>query len=136
MTNHDPGGLFVPDNICTKTGRRVLDVLCKKHLDARIPKERAFNSYANSAESLETMPIDCYEEQISTQVAHLSGGAGPCGVDGTTMKEWLLCHDVSSEHLREEMAHWVVWLSNGSPLYAAYRAVNLAPMLAADKNLE
>jgi hypothetical protein len=79
------------------------------------------------------MPIACYEEQISLQAAHLSGGAGPCGVDGSTLKEWLLHHEVSSERLREEMAHWVVWLSNDSPPFAAYRAVSLARMLVADK---
>ncbi len=108
VTNRDPGGLYALNNICTKTGHQVLDVLHKKHPDACIPKERAFDNYANSAGLLEAMPIACYEEQISTQAAHLSGGAGPCGVDGTTLKEWLLRHEVSSERLREEMAHWVV----------------------------
>jgi hypothetical protein len=122
VTDRDPGGLYAPDDICTKTGRRVLDVLREKHPDARIPEERAFDSYANSAEVLEVMPIACYEEQISLQAAHLRGGAGPCGVDGTMLKEWLLRHEVSSERLREEMAHWIVWLSNDSPPFAAYRA--------------
>ncbi len=133
VTDRDPGGLYAPEDICTKIGRRVLDVLCEKHPDARIPKECAVDSYANSAELLEAMPIDCYKEQISLRAAHLSGGAGPCGVDGTTLKEWLLRHEVSSERLQKEMAHWVVWLSNGSPPFAAYRAINLAQMLAADK---
>jgi hypothetical protein len=111
----------------------VLDVLREKHSGARIPKELAFDDYANSAELLEAMPIACYEEQISLRAVHLSGGAGPCGVDGTTLKEWLLRHEVSSEHLRDEMAHWVVWLSNDSPPFAAYHAVNLSRMLAGDK---
>jgi hypothetical protein len=102
VADRDPGRLYALDDICTKTGRWVLDVLRKKHPDARIPKESAFNSYANSAELLEVMPIACYEEQISLQAAHLSGGAGSCGVDGSTLKEWLLCHEVSSERLREE----------------------------------
>jgi len=133
VTDRDPGGLYAPDDICTKTGRQVLDVLHKKHPDARIPEERTFDSYANSAELLEAMPIACYEEQISLRAAHLRGGAGPCGIDGTMLKEWLLCHQVSSERLREEMAHWVVWLSNDSPPFATYRAVNLARMLGADK---
>ena len=133
VTDCNPGGLYAPDDICTKTGHLVLDILREKHPDAHIPKECAFGSYTNSAELLEAMPIDCYEEQISLQAAHLSGGAGPCGVDGTTLKEWLLRHEVSYERLREEMAHWVMWLSNGSPPFAAYRAVNLASMLAADK---
>ena len=133
VTDRNPGGLYAPNDICIKTGRQVLDVLHEKHPDARIPKERVYDSYANSAELLEAMPIACYEEQISLQAAHLCGGAGPCGVDGTMLKEWLLRHEVSSERLREEMAHWVVWLSNDSPPFAAYRAVNSARMLAADK---
>jgi hypothetical protein len=126
VTDRNPGGLYAPNNVCTKTGCQVLDILREKHPDACIPEERAFDSYANSAELLEAMPIACYEEQNSKQAVHLSGGAGPCGVDGTTLKEWLLCHEVSSERLREEMAHWVVWLSNDSPPFAAYHAVNLA----------
>jgi hypothetical protein len=133
VTDRDPGGLYAPDNICTKTGCRVLEVLREEHLDARIPNEHAFDSYANSAELLEVMHIACYKEQISLRAAHLCGGAGPCGVDGTMLKEWLLCYEVSSERLREEMAHWVMWLSNDSPPFAAYRAINLARMLAADK---
>jgi hypothetical protein len=92
-----------------------------------------FDYYANSVELLEAMPIACYEEQNSLCAVHLSGGAGPCGVDGTTLKEWLLYHEVSSKRLQEEMAHWVVLLSNDSPPFAAYRAVNSSRMLAGDK---
>ena len=65
VTDRDPGGLYAPDNICTKPGRRVLDVLREKHPDARIPEESAFDFYTNSAELLEVMPIASYEEQIS-----------------------------------------------------------------------
>jgi hypothetical protein len=54
---------------------------------ARIPEELTFHEYANSAELLKAMPIACYEEQISLRAVHLSGGAGPCGVDGTTFFE-------------------------------------------------
>ena len=115
VTDRDPGGLYAPDNICTKPGRRVLDDLREKHPDARIPEESAFDFYTNSAELLEVMPIASYEEQISLRAVHLSGGAGPCEVDGSTLKEWLLRHEVSSECLREEMVHLVVWLSNDSP---------------------
>ena len=48
VTDRDPGGLYAPDDICTKTGRRVLDVLREKHLDACIPEDCAFDSYANA----------------------------------------------------------------------------------------
>ena len=46
VTVRNPGGLYAPDNICTKTGCRMLDVLRKKHPDACIPEEHAFDSYA------------------------------------------------------------------------------------------
>ncbi len=94
VTNCNPGGLYAPDDVCTKTGCWVLDVLCKKHPDACIPKEHAFDSYNNSVELLEVMPITCYKEQNSIHAVHLYGWAGPCGVDGTTLKEWLICHEV------------------------------------------
>ncbi len=73
----------------------MLDVLRKKHPGARIPKECAFDYYANSMELLKAMPIACYKEQISLRAVHLSGGAGPYGVDGTTLKKWLLCHELA-----------------------------------------
>jgi hypothetical protein len=132
-TDHNPGGLYAPNNVCTKMGLWVLDIIRKQHPGACIPKELAFDDYANSAELLEAMPIACYKEQIFLYAVHLSGGAGPCGVNGTTLKEWLLHHEVSSKRLQEVMAHWVVWLSNGSPPFSAYRAVNLSRMLAGDK---
>jgi hypothetical protein len=43
VTYHDPGGLYAPNNVCTKMGLRVLDIICKQHPGARIPKELAFD---------------------------------------------------------------------------------------------
>ena len=49
------------------------------------------------------------------------------------LKNWLLHHGAQSEHLRDVMAMWVDWLSNGSPPYAVYRAVNKVRTVALDK---
>ena len=49
------------------------------------------------------------------------------------LKNWLLCHGAQSERLRDVMAMWVDWLSNGSPPYAAYHAVNRVRTAALDK---
>ncbi len=49
------------------------------------------------------------------------------------LKTWMLRFGAHSENLRVEMAEWVCWLSNGSPPYAAYRALNTVRELAADK---
>ena len=66
--------------------------------------------------------------------ARLSGSAGPCGVDAEMLKNWLLRHGDHSGRLRDAMATWVDWLSNGSPPYAAYRAVNTVRTVALDKS--
>jgi len=49
------------------------------------------------------------------------------------MKSWCLRYEAHSEILRNELTLWVDLLSNGSPHYASYRAMNAARMLAADK---
>ena len=69
-------------------------------------------------------PFFCFEDVVTKMAGHLSGGAGPCGVDAVMLKGWLVRHDVASTKLREEMAEWVELLSNISPDYATYRALN------------
>jgi hypothetical protein len=80
------------------------------------------------------MPVYCFEECVAKAAARLSGSAGPCGVDAEMLKNWLLRHGDHSGRLRDAMATWVDWLSNGSPPYAAYRAVNMVRTVALDKS--
>ena len=49
------------------------------------------------------------------------------------LKNWLLRHGAQSEHLRDVMAMWVDWLSNGSPPYAVYHVVNTVCTVALNK---
>jgi hypothetical protein len=35
------------------------------------------------------MPVYCLEECVAKAAAHLSGSAGPCGVDAEMLKNWL-----------------------------------------------
>ena len=133
VTDRDPGGLFKPDDKCTKSGCPVIDVLREKHPEAVIPSDGDFDAHPGGPECLEAPPVYCYEETVAKAAAKLSGGAGPCGVEGILLRNWLLRHGNSSELLREELARWVCWLSNGSPPYAAYRALNAVRVLAADK---
>jgi len=80
------------------------------------------------------MPVYCFEECVAKAAARLSGIAGPCGVDVEMLKNWLLRHGDHSGRLRDAMATWVDWLSNGLPSYAAYRAVNTVRTVALDKS--
>ncbi len=50
------------------------------------------------------------------------------------LKHWLLWYGAQSEHLWEAMATRVNWLSNGSPPYTAYLAVNMVCAVALDKS--
>jgi hypothetical protein len=55
-------------------------------------------------------------------------------IEAKMLKHWLLRHGMQLEILQEAMANWVDWLSNGSPPYAAYLAVNTAFAIALDKS--
>jgi len=133
ITDRDPGGLFRPSDKCSKTGRPVIDVLREKHPEGIVPNAADFDEHPGGEELLDSPPVFCFEENVAKAAVKLSGGAGPCGVEGFTLKNWLLRHGETSEALRVEIANWVCWLSNGSPPYAAYRALNTVRALAADK---
>ncbi len=120
VTDRDPGGLLAPDDQCTKSGRPVIDVLREKHPEARIPSDEDFDTHPGGSDALESPPVYCYEENVAKAAAKLSGGAGPCGVEGIMLRNWLLRHGNCSQMLRKELALWVCWLSNSSPPYAAY----------------
>ena len=133
VTDRGTGGPYRPNDLDSKSGRPVIDVLRDKHPDCVVPSEEAFDAYPDADDLLDTMPVYCFEECVAKAAARLSGGAGPCGVEAEMLKHWLLRHGAHSERLRAVMADWVVWLSNGSPPYAAYRAVNTVRTVALDK---
>ena len=124
-------GLYKPNDKDTKTGELVIEVLRGKHPKATIPQEAHFDEYEEEPDSL---MIVCHEEDVAKQASKLGGAAGPCGVDGETMKSWCLRYKAHSEKLCEEISQWVMLLANGTPHYAKYRSLNHARMLAADKD--
>jgi hypothetical protein len=126
-------GPYCPNDLDSKSGRPVIDMLWDKHPDCVVPSEWNFDAYLDADNLLDTMPVYCYEECVVKAAARLSGNAGPCRVEAEMLKRWLLCHSVHSERLQEAMAYWVDWLSNGLPPYAAYRAVNMVRTAALDK---
>ena len=79
------------------------------------------------------MPVYVYKEDVAKEASRLRGAAGPCGVDGLLLKSCCLRYKIFSELLRAELARWADCMSNGSPAYASYHALNASRMLAADK---
>jgi hypothetical protein len=119
-----------------KSGRPIIDVLREKHPAARVPLEEDFDVHPGAPDCLDSMPVYCFEECVAKAAAHLSGGAGPCGVESIMLKSWLLRYGVQSKHIWEVMVTWVDWLSNGLPPYAAYCAVNMVRTVALNKTPE
>ncbi len=133
VTDRDGGGTYRPYDLDSKLGRPVIEVLWEKHPAAHVPSEEDFDVHPGAPDCLDLMPVYCFEECVAKAAARLSGGAGPCGVELIMLKSWLLRYGVQSKRLWEVMATWVDWLSNGSPPYAAYRAVNTVCTVALNK---
>ena len=123
LTARQCGGVYDPDDLDSKTGRPVINVLQGKHPNLRDPpvgeENGAFEPY-----SIVPMPIPLLmSDEVIQQVAtDLTGSAGPSGIDSIMLQDWLFRWGVESQALREEMAEWTHWISNESPPYAAYCA--------------
>ena len=111
ITNCDPRGLLKPEDTCSKAGQPVIKVLCEKHPNLIIPPEDDFDVLPGRQEQLDSPPVYCYEKTVAKGAAKLSGDTARCGVEGIMLHKWLLLHDLQSECLWEEIAHWVCWLS-------------------------
>jgi hypothetical protein len=133
VTNRDGGRAYCPFNLDSKSGCPIINMLREKHPKSRVPSDEDFNEHPGAPDCLESMPIYCFEECVAKVAARLSGGAGPCGIDAIILKNWLLCHGIQSEHLRDGMATWVDCLSNSLPSYAGYPAVNTVCTVALNK---
>ena len=135
VVDTDRGRLYQPEDDYSKTGRPVLDILREKYPEVTVPLDEHSDTYKDTGELLESMPVYCYAETVAKATAKLRGAPGPSGVNGLLLKSWCLRYDTPSEKLRDELVCWMGWLSNGLPDYVAYRALNAARMLAADKKL-
>jgi hypothetical protein len=132
VMNRGTGGAYPPFDLDSKSGRPVIDVLCEKHTTSCVPSEEDFDAHIGVPNCLDSMPVYCFEECVAKAAACLSSSTGPCGAEAELLKNWLLHHGAQSECLREAMATWVDWLSNGLPPYAAYRVVNTVCTAALD----
>ena len=135
LTNRSGGGVLQPDDLCSKAGRPVLDVLQEKHPELREPPsvgtiDGAFEPYPDRPTPI---PVDVTAEDVESVSSRLSGAAGPGGTDAVDLRNWLLRFGKESEALRLEMAAWTNWLANTHPPWAAYRAIMSNRLVALDK---
>ena len=79
------------------------------------------------------MSVYYSEDEVVKVAKTLGGRAGPTGVDGIMLRGWVLQKGVPSQKFREEIAKWVMLLSNESPTYAMHLALNSSCTLPTDK---
>jgi hypothetical protein len=108
---------LAPDDVCTKTGRLVLDVLREKHPELWEPpsvggETGACERYTTTPAAI---PVDITGETVESVAANLSNAAGPGGMDAVDLRNRLLRFGKDLEALREEMAAWATWIANSSP---------------------
>jgi hypothetical protein len=135
LTDRSGGGVRQPDDLCSKAGRPVWQVLQEKHPALRDPTstgvaDGAFEPYPDLPAPV---PVCVSQDDVEAISSRLTGAAGPGGTDAVDLANWLLRFGRESEALREEMAAWTNWLANTSPPWAAYRAVMANRLVALDK---
>jgi hypothetical protein len=128
VTNRAGGGVLQPDDVCTKTGRPVLEVLRGKH-----PKMREPDLDDPQSKIFEAYPLVPQAVTVEKVDSHLSGAAGPSGTDAVDLSNWLLRHGAESQLLQNEMAYFANWLANNHPPWAAYRALMACRLVTLDK---
>ncbi len=135
LTHRSGGGVRQPDDLCSKSGRPVWQVLQAKHPALRDPSsvgdaDGAFEPYPDLPAPV---PVCVTQDDVEAVSSRLSGAAGPGGTDAVDLANWLLRFGRESEALREEMAAWATCLASTSPPWAAYRAVMANRLVALDK---
>ena len=95
-----------------------MEVLRTKHPDARPPSAACLDAYPNNPP--EIVPVDITDYVVLAVAGRLLGGAGPGGTDLVSLQHWLLRVEAASGELRQIVAEFWEWLSNGRPPWAAY----------------
>ena len=131
ITERETGGVLQPCDRCKKTGDRVLEVLCAKHLEAWTPIAACLTSY--TVRPPELSPVDITDDTVTAVAGRLLGGAGPGGTDSLLLQHWLLRLGAASAELRRTFGDFVEWLGNGRPPWAAYWALMRGRLIALDK---
>ena len=81
-------GVLLPEEQCTKTGGRLLEVLHTKNPDARPPSAACLDAYLGKPP--EMVLVDITDDVVSAVAGRLSGGAGTGGTDLISLQHWLL----------------------------------------------
>ena len=76
----------MPDGVCTKTGRPVMEVLAEKHppLMDPVPCVNGRGAFEPYALTPSLLPLRCDQALVEKVAGKLGGSAGPSGMDAYT----------------------------------------------------
>ena len=111
ITEHEKGGVLQPEEICTKTGERVMEVLRIRHPDALSLSASSLYTYLD--QPLELVPLEITEDTVTELAGRISRGTGIGGTDSVIIQYWLQRFLAASRELRLAVADFVEWLGNG-----------------------
>ena len=80
--------MLQPEERCTKTGERVMEVLCNKYPEARPPPATSMDSYPDRPP--EIVPVNITDDTATAVAGQLLGGASPGGTDSFRLQHRLL----------------------------------------------
>jgi hypothetical protein len=105
-TDRNGGEVLLPQDVCTKTRRPVMEVLLLQHPDTRIPdfEDPHCTAFEHYDEVPAAMPMYCTPEDLETLALRMSGSAGPSSFDAVMLRNCLLRYGRASSKLRQEMA--------------------------------
>ena len=121
---------MLPEDIDSKTGDTVKEVLESKHPKLRVPDISFMEKYDTLPDSVE---IDITADTVESMARRLIGSAGPGGTDTSDLQHWLLRFGGASVEFRKAVAEFVRWKSNNDPPWAAYRALRAGRRAVLDK---
>ena len=105
-----------PEEHCTKTRERVMEVLSTKHMEAHTLSAASLDTYPDQPPEL--FPVDITDEKVTEAVGRLYGGARLGGTDSVSLQHWLLRFGAESGELHLEVIDFEEWLANGLPPWA------------------
>ena len=130
VTLQRAGGVLLPDNIDTKSGRPVVDMLREKHPVPIVPDVGVLEDYGIIPEF---MPINITEDTVEQVSGRLTGATGPGGIDAAGLQQWILRFNVANQRLRQAVASLARWMANDIPPWAATRTLLANWLMALDE---
>eukprot|EP00957_Ditylum_brightwellii_P145107 11052432-Ditylum_brightwellii.AAC.1 len=73
------------------------------------------------------------DADVQWVATHMQGAGGAGGMEAVMARDCLMRFGGASEKLRSELVAWTEWMANGSPPWAAIRAVLANHLMALDK---